>query len=120
MAAELVPLRHRSRVQSICYLFDSFNSIAVSFATLPVYNVLNAYTFLPLFVAPSIAIIIYLYKYLPETKGREIFTIVEQLKQKDLKTTVRQRKHATTPISTVHNLKMMMTVSDENECTDQK
>lgn len=81
MAAELVPLRHRSRVQSICYLFDSFNSIAVSFATLPVYNVLNGYTFLPLFVAPSIVILIYLYKYLPETKNQEICTIVEKLKR---------------------------------------
>jgi hypothetical protein len=80
MASELVTQRHRSRVQSICYLFNSFNSIAISFATLPIYNLLGAYTFLPLFVVPSSFILYYLYRYLPETKGQEIYAIVEKLK----------------------------------------
>ncbi|MFH4977732.1 hypothetical protein AB6A40_004441 [Gnathostoma spinigerum] len=79
---ELVPQRHRSSVFCFCYAFNNILITVTNFATIPLYQYIGAYTFVPLFIIPSFFCIFYLYLYLPETKGRETHEIVESLRRK--------------------------------------
>ncbi|CAI4228583.1 unnamed protein product [Auanema sp. JU1783] len=77
LTSELVQQQYRSLIQSIVYAFNAILGLIVSTATLPLYNVMGAYCFIPLFIVPSILCLVYLYYYLPETKDREIHDIVQ-------------------------------------------
>jgi len=44
------------------------------------YELISAYSFIPLFIVPSLLCLVYLYRELPETKNREIHEIVAQLR----------------------------------------
>ncbi|PAV90512.1 hypothetical protein WR25_27161 [Diploscapter pachys] len=80
LSSELVPQRHRSQMQSICYAINTIMVVISSFSILPLYGKIGSYSFLLLYVGPSVICTSYLYKCLPETKGREIYDIVRELK----------------------------------------
>ncbi|KAK0394435.1 hypothetical protein QR680_000734 [Steinernema hermaphroditum] len=82
LSSELVPQRHRSLVQSLCYAINTLMVVITTFTVLPLYNVIGAYAFIPLYIIPSTCSLIYLFMYLPETKSREIHEIVNELKGK--------------------------------------
>ena len=52
--------------------------------TLPAYEAYNVWAFVVLFIVPSSISLSYLYMYLPETRGKESYEIVEALKQKKI------------------------------------
>lgn len=54
--------------------------VAATFTVLPLFYAIKAYAFLTLYVIPSLICLFILFKYLPETKGREIHEIVNELK----------------------------------------
>lgn len=53
-----------------------------TFTVLPLYSVIGSYAFLILYSIPSFISMLILFRYLPETKGREIHDIVNELKKK--------------------------------------
>lgn len=55
----------------------------LTFAVLPLYNLIDSWSLLPLFVLPGYLCLFYLYKRLPETKGRDIQEVIEELKRFD-------------------------------------
>uniref|UniRef100_A0AC34R0D2 Major facilitator superfamily (MFS) profile domain-containing protein n=1 Tax=Panagrolaimus sp. JU765 TaxID=591449 RepID=A0AC34R0D2_9BILA len=79
---ELVPQRHRSVVQSLCYAINTLIVVVWTFTVLPLFFAIGAYAFLGLYVAPNFFCFIYLYFELPETKNREIHEIVHELRGK--------------------------------------
>lgn len=80
LCTELVVQRNRSLVQSMCYASNAVVVAVTTFTILPLYEAIGNLAFLILFAAPSAASIFILYRYLPETKGREIYAIVADLK----------------------------------------
>lgn len=81
LSTELVSQRYRSKVQAICLAINQIAVIATSFAVLPLFKAIHAYGFVVLYVIPSIISLIFLYIYLPETKGKPTHEIVEELKK---------------------------------------
>uniref|UniRef100_A0A0K0EGF5 MFS domain-containing protein n=1 Tax=Strongyloides stercoralis TaxID=6248 RepID=A0A0K0EGF5_STRER len=79
---ELVAQRHRATVFCICFGINNIFIFLTNFALLPVYNIIGAYSFLPLFVIPSTIALIFIYYYLPETLGRETHDIVVEMTTK--------------------------------------
>ncbi|KAI1723169.1 sugar transporter domain-containing protein [Ditylenchus destructor] len=79
ITSELCPQRFRSLVQSLVYCINTVIIFGLSFVTLPLYRLFDVWSFIPLFIVPSTLSLIYLCFQLPETKGREIHEIVEQL-----------------------------------------
>ncbi|VDM48328.1 unnamed protein product [Toxocara canis] len=80
LCTELVPQRHRSMMQSLCYSINTLMVVISTFTVLPLYGAIGAYAFLILYIVPCTLCIIYLYKNLPETMGREIHEIVADLR----------------------------------------
>ncbi|KAK0413707.1 hypothetical protein QR680_006954 [Steinernema hermaphroditum] len=81
ITAELVPIKYRSISQSIALSVNQLTVLLLCFITLPIYNRIGSFTLLALFVIPSTFALIYLYRNLPETKGRDIHDAVEELKR---------------------------------------
>ncbi|KAK0396158.1 hypothetical protein QR680_001596 [Steinernema hermaphroditum] len=79
ITSELTPQRFRSLVQSMVFAFNTANNFIVGFVTLPAYKQFDVWSFIPLFIVPSVLCIVYLVRNMPETKGREIHQIVEHL-----------------------------------------
>uniref|UniRef100_A0A1I8AUV6 MFS domain-containing protein n=1 Tax=Steinernema glaseri TaxID=37863 RepID=A0A1I8AUV6_9BILA len=79
ITSELTPQRFRSLVQSMVFAVNTINNFVFSFATLPAYQYFDVWSFIPLFIIPSVICIFYLIESLPETKGREIHEIVDDL-----------------------------------------
>ncbi|KJH47908.1 transporter, major facilitator family protein [Dictyocaulus viviparus] len=82
ISSELVPQKYRSLTQSICYALNTVIVVILTFSILPLYIIIKSYAFLILFTIPSTVSIVILYCYLPETKGREIHEIVDELRGK--------------------------------------
>uniref|UniRef100_A0A0K0E7D8 MFS domain-containing protein n=1 Tax=Strongyloides stercoralis TaxID=6248 RepID=A0A0K0E7D8_STRER len=80
ISSELVDQKYRSFIQSLCYAFNTIMVVITSFIVLPLFNTIGAYTFLILYIIPSIFCLLILFLYLPETKGKEIYEIIEQIK----------------------------------------
>lgn len=80
ITAELSPIDYRSLMQSTALSINQLIALLLCFITLPLYNVMESYTLIPLFIIPGLLSLIYLYFNLPETKGREIHEIIEELK----------------------------------------
>jgi MFS family permease len=79
ITAELIPQHFRSMIQSIVFAINTTLNFLFSFATLPLYRMINIWAFIPLFIIPSALSLIYLYFEMPETRGREIYEIVKEL-----------------------------------------
>ncbi|ETN76378.1 transporter, major facilitator family protein, partial [Necator americanus] len=79
ITSELVAQQHRSVVQSMVFAVNTVSNFAFSFATLPAYTVIQSWSFIPLFIIPSSLSLVYLYLNMPETIGREVHEIVEEL-----------------------------------------
>ncbi|KAI1702571.1 sugar transporter domain-containing protein [Ditylenchus destructor] len=78
--AELLPQLHRTAGQCVVYFAGLSISFMLSLIMVPAYETYGVWVFIPLFIIPSTVCIIYLIAYLPETRGREIHEIVEELK----------------------------------------
>ncbi|GMR45259.1 hypothetical protein PMAYCL1PPCAC_15454, partial [Pristionchus mayeri] len=82
ITSELVPQRHRSIVQSMVLGFNTLMNFMLSFITLPCYKYIGVLSFIPLLVIPAILCIIFLHNFLPETRGREVHEVVEELMER--------------------------------------
>ncbi|CAD6191507.1 unnamed protein product [Caenorhabditis auriculariae] len=80
ISSELVPQKYRSITQSTSYAINTIMVVVSTFTILPLYSVLGSFAFLPLYTVPSAFALFYLYRFLPETKGREIYEIVRELR----------------------------------------
>uniref|UniRef100_A0A914DCF8 Major facilitator superfamily (MFS) profile domain-containing protein n=1 Tax=Acrobeloides nanus TaxID=290746 RepID=A0A914DCF8_9BILA len=80
ITSELTPQQYRALVQSIALVIDCAVNFIFSFATMPVYDAIGVWAFIPLFIVPSILCLIYLFFVMPETKGREIHEILVDMK----------------------------------------
>ena len=76
---ELMPHNARSAAQGLCMVAGNVVNLVLVFVALPAYEAIGAFSFLPLFVLPTAAILAFLYRRLPETKNREIGDIVKDL-----------------------------------------
>uniref|UniRef100_A0AC35TVY0 MFS domain-containing protein n=1 Tax=Rhabditophanes sp. KR3021 TaxID=114890 RepID=A0AC35TVY0_9BILA len=75
-------IRHRAFTQFLAYGFNTIMVVITSFSIMPMYNSsLGAYSFIILYVIPSIFSLIILFLYLPETKGREMHDVVAEIKR---------------------------------------
>lgn len=94
ITSELAAQRYRSLIQSIVFGINTTINFIFSFVTLPMYQWISAWSFVPLFIIPSIFSLVYLYFNLPETKGKEIHEIVSQMIQTERsRTNFRTRNH---------------------------
>lgn len=82
ISSELVPQKHRSIAQSVAYAINTIMVVISTFTVLPLYSVIGSYAFVILYSIPSFISMLILFRYLPETKGREIHEIVNELKNK--------------------------------------
>ncbi|UMM17142.1 hypothetical protein L5515_013835 [Caenorhabditis briggsae] len=82
ISSELVPQKHRSIAQSVAYAINTLMVVISTFTVLPLYSVIGSYAFVILYSIPSFISMLILFRYLPETKGREIHDIVNELKNK--------------------------------------
>ncbi|CAD6198471.1 unnamed protein product [Caenorhabditis auriculariae] len=77
---ELSPLEYRSLMFCLCYSVHSILVVVTNFSTIPLFMSIGAFSFVLLFAIPSSFALIYLFLRLPETKGREIYHIIADLK----------------------------------------
>ncbi|CAD5215327.1 unnamed protein product [Bursaphelenchus xylophilus] len=82
VAPELVSQRHRSTVFCLCYGINNVLIAITNFATVPLYDLIGAYTMIPLFIVPSIICLVVIYLYLPETLGKETHEIVRGIRDR--------------------------------------
>ncbi|CAI2340572.1 unnamed protein product [Caenorhabditis sp. 36 PRJEB53466] len=82
ISSELVPQKHRSIAQSVGYAINTLMVVVSTFTVLPLYSVIGSYAFVILYSIPSFISMLILFCYLPETKGREIHEIVNELRSK--------------------------------------
>lgn len=82
---ELVPQRHRSSVFCFCFAGCNILISITNFLSVGFYEHTGPLTFVPLYVVPSYVCLVYLYFYLPETRNRETYEIVESMKRKHMK-----------------------------------
>uniref|UniRef100_A0A0K0FJ36 MFS domain-containing protein n=1 Tax=Strongyloides venezuelensis TaxID=75913 RepID=A0A0K0FJ36_STRVS len=78
--AELIPVTHRLLAQTFCLSANHLSALILTSITLPLYNIIGSYTILLLFVLPSSAALIWVYRYLPETKDKTSNEVIEMLK----------------------------------------
>lgn len=80
LTAELIPMDYRALSQSISLSFNQISALILTFVTLPLYNVIDSWTLVPLFILPMLLCLGYLYLNLPETKHRDISDVIADLK----------------------------------------
>uniref|UniRef100_A0AC35GB49 Major facilitator superfamily (MFS) profile domain-containing protein n=1 Tax=Panagrolaimus sp. PS1159 TaxID=55785 RepID=A0AC35GB49_9BILA len=79
VAPELVVQRHRS---TIYFLSDGLSNVMIAvtnFICVPLYQLIGAYTLIPLFIIPSFLCLLYLYLRLPETLNKESHEIISTM-----------------------------------------
>nr|CAD2196236.1 unnamed protein product [Meloidogyne enterolobii] len=81
IVGELFPQNFRSTGQSAVNLFFFLSAFIIYTLTLPLYASIGVWCFLPLFIIPQIFCLTILWIFLPETRGREVHEIVDDLKK---------------------------------------
>ncbi|KIH49037.1 hypothetical protein ANCDUO_20889, partial [Ancylostoma duodenale] len=82
VAPELVPLKHKSLVFSFCFGANNIFIAITDFLAIVLFQKYGAIVFIGLFTIPSLICLIYVYMYLPESKGKEIDGIIEEMLKK--------------------------------------
>ncbi|CAL2040555.1 unnamed protein product [Caenorhabditis brenneri] len=77
---ELSPLANRSMMFCLVYSIHSCLVVVTNFSTIPLFMNIGAFSFVVLFAIPSALALVYLLISLPETSGREIHVIINELK----------------------------------------
>ncbi|EFP08545.1 hypothetical protein CRE_15477 [Caenorhabditis remanei] len=77
---ELSPLADRSMMFCFVYSIHSCLVVVTNFSTIPLFMSIGAFSFVVLFAIPSALALVYLLICLPETSGREIHVIINELK----------------------------------------
>uniref|UniRef100_A0A8R1UCA4 Major facilitator superfamily (MFS) profile domain-containing protein n=1 Tax=Pristionchus pacificus TaxID=54126 RepID=A0A8R1UCA4_PRIPA len=80
ISSELTPIKYRTLMQSACYGINTVSVVISTFVVLPFYFWIGTYCFLILYCLPSAFALIYITRNLPETRGREIHDIVNELR----------------------------------------
>lgn len=82
ITSELVPTQYRSKCQSFALCINQIAAFGLTLLVLPLYDAIDSFALLVLFVIPITLCLIVLFKWLPETKGRDIQAIVDDLRAK--------------------------------------
>ncbi|CAI2350795.1 unnamed protein product [Caenorhabditis sp. 36 PRJEB53466] len=77
---ELSPQANRSMMFCLVYSIHSCLVVVTNFSAIPLFMMIGAFSFVLLFAVPSSLAIVYLLMCLPETSGREIHVILNELK----------------------------------------
>uniref|UniRef100_A0A8R1I997 MFS domain-containing protein n=1 Tax=Caenorhabditis japonica TaxID=281687 RepID=A0A8R1I997_CAEJA len=77
---ELSPQANRSMMFCLVYSIHSILVVITNFSTIPLFMSIGAFSFVFLFAIPSAFALVYLLICLPETSGREIHVILNELK----------------------------------------
>ncbi|KAI6189821.1 Transporter, major facilitator family protein [Aphelenchoides bicaudatus] len=91
IATELSSVEARDRIQSLSVSCQYITCFISSLVFLPLYHNTGAWSFL-LFICPLSFCAIYLFVFLPETKGRQIEEILDELQQRSLLKKTPQRE----------------------------
>ncbi|KHJ93740.1 transporter, major facilitator family protein [Oesophagostomum dentatum] len=94
VAPELVPLKHKSLVFSLCFGANNAFIAVTDFLAIVLFEKYGAIVFIALFTIPSIICLIFVYLYLPETKGKEIEGIIEEMLKKAKKSPMKTEEPA--------------------------
>ncbi|CAI4232810.1 unnamed protein product [Auanema sp. JU1783] len=112
ITSEMVAQKYRSLVQSMVFAVNTVSNFIFSFVTLPAYTVYKSVSFIPLFIIPSCLSLIYLYFKMPETMGREVHEVVDELisKSKTSKneSAIRNRFYGTLADKTSNSLQKVL------------
>ncbi|CAJ0607701.1 unnamed protein product [Cylicocyclus nassatus] len=92
VAPELVPLKHKSLVFSLCFGANNVFIAITDFLAIVLFQKYGAMVFLVLFTLPSIVCLIFAYLYLPETKGKEIEDIIKEMFKKANKSLMKKEE----------------------------
>lgn len=79
VAPELVPVKYKSLVFSLCFGANNVFIAITDFLAIILFERFGAIVFIPLFTIPSCVCLIFIYLYLPETMGKEIHEIIEEM-----------------------------------------
>ncbi|GMT15836.1 hypothetical protein PFISCL1PPCAC_7133, partial [Pristionchus fissidentatus] len=81
VATEMVSQRHRATVFSICYAFSNALIAATNFATVPLYRIIGGSSFIILFIIPSLFSLIFIYRCMPESLGKQAHEVVSEIRK---------------------------------------
>ena len=76
----MLPQRYRSTGQAVVFNLSLLIDFSFMFFTLPAYVHYDVWSFLPLFIVPGFACVLYLWYYMPETGNREVHEVIEELR----------------------------------------
>ena len=77
--------------QSIALGFNQLTALVLTFIVFPLYNVIDSWALLILYVIPGILALIYLWFNLPETKNRDIADVIEDIKNGNTSQPIRNK-----------------------------
>ncbi|KAI6233964.1 Solute carrier family 2, facilitated glucose transporter member 1 [Aphelenchoides fujianensis] len=80
ISSELATQRYRSRVFSFCFGFTNVLITLTNWISLLAFQKVGAIAFVPLFIVPYAGAVIFLSKYLPETRNKEVYEVVDAIK----------------------------------------
>ncbi|KAI6181871.1 Solute carrier family 2, facilitated glucose transporter member 1 [Aphelenchoides besseyi] len=81
ISGELASQRYRSRVFSFSFGATNVLITITNWVSLFAFQKFGALAFIPLYILPYIFAITFLFFYLPETRGKEVYQVVDAIKQ---------------------------------------
>lgn len=83
LTSEMVPQRERAMAQSLSMIIMNVVMLSTGFLFLPLSEYWQSYTMLVLFVGPSICCFLILYRFMPETRGKETGEIIQLMRPRN-------------------------------------
>ncbi|KAI6184506.1 Solute carrier family 2, facilitated glucose transporter member 1 [Aphelenchoides bicaudatus] len=80
ISSELCTQRYRAMIFIVCFGFLNVFITIANFICLVLFEKIGAMSFIPLFLLPFLFALVYLYRYLPETKNTEAYHVSEVIK----------------------------------------